>query len=388
MKIPTTSIQGAELTGVRNLHALAEEIPGVINLSMDQPDFDTPEFICEAVKKALDDGYAGNPPAKGFMDLREAIAAKLKAENNIDADPDTEILVAAGTTPIVFSTCRHLIEAGDEVIMVDPGFDYGSHIQLFDGIPVRVPAYESNGFKVDPEDIRSSVTDRTKMIIINTPANPTGAVLDKTRLREIAKISREHDLWILSDESYEHIVYNGKKHISIGSLDGMKDRSISVYSLSTSYAMTRWGLGYVIAPKDVIDEMENLGEHIGSRVTAADQRVALVAMNVRRNFVRKMLKEYETRRELVHQELNTIKGVSCLLPASTFYAFPNFTNLGLTSWNLAKYLVREHKVALVPGRIFGTKGEGFLRLTFAIDPAKLKEALSCIKKGVGQLRSH
>ena len=182
MKIPTTSIQSAEQTDVRGLQALAEEIPGVINLAMDQSDLEAPEFIREADIKALDDGYAGNLPVRGFIDLREAIAAKLKAENNIEAKPDTEILVAADTTPIVFSVCQHLIEVGDEVIMVDPGVNYGTHIQLFGGIPVRVPAYESNGFVVDPEDIRLSINDKSKLIIINTPANPTGAVLDKTVL--------------------------------------------------------------------------------------------------------------------------------------------------------------------------------------------------------------
>ena len=385
MKILTTSIKGAELNDVRRLQALAEEIPGVINLAIDHSDFETPKFIREAVKKALDDGYAEYQPTRGFMDLRESITAKLKTKNNIDADPDTEVLVAAGTSPVVFSACRHFIEAGDEVIMVDPGFDYGSDIQLFGGIPVRVPAYQTNGFIVDPDDIRSSVTDRTKMIIINTPANPTGAVLDKAVLTEIAKIAREHNLWILSDETYEHIIFNGKKHISIGSLDGMKDRTISTYSLSMSYAMAGWDVGYVAAPQAVIDEMEKLGDHMGSRVAAVAQRVALAVMNDPRDFVRQMMKGYEKRRELVHRGLNAIEGVSCLLPEATFYAFPNFTELGLTSWNLARYLEREHNVALVPGSIFGTKGEGFLRLSFAIDPAKLKEALSCIKKGVGQL---
>jgi aspartate/methionine/tyrosine aminotransferase len=387
MKITISSNQDAKITEIRELQSIAEEIPGVINLARDHSDFETPEFIREAVKKALDEGVASHIPTRGFLELREKLASKLKAENNIDADPVTDILMVTDTTPVVFSACRHLIEAGDEVIMVDPGFDYGTDIQLFSGIPVRVPAYESNGFVVDPEDIRSSVTDRTKMIIINTPANPTGAVLDKTVLKEIANIAREHDLWILSDETYEQIVFDGNKHTSIGSLDGMKDRTISVYSFSTSYAMIGWEVVYVVAPQAVIDEMEKLDEHMGFQVAAVVQRVALAVMNVRRDFVRKMVKEYEKSRAIVHRGLNAIEGVSCLLPVSTFYAFPNFTKLGLTSWNLAKYLMREHKVALVPGSIFGTKGEGFLRLSFASHPATLKEAISYIEKGVGQLLS-
>jgi aspartate/methionine/tyrosine aminotransferase len=377
--------QNKEQTGIRDWQAFAEGIPGVINLAMDQSDFEMPEFIREAVKKGFDEGNTDYLPTRGITDLREAITTKLKIENSIDADPDTEILVTADTMMIVFGACKHLIGPGDEVIMVDPGFNYCTHIQLFGGIPIRVPAFETNGFKVDPEDVRSSITEKTKLIIINTPSNPTGAVLDKTVLKEITKIAREHNLWILSDESYEHIVYDGKKHISIGSLDGMKNRTISVYSLSTSYAMNRWGVGYVVAPQDVIDEMEKLGDHMETRIEANLQQVALAAINAPRDHIRNMLQEYEKRRAIVHQGLNAIEGVSCVLPASTFYAFPNFSKLGLTSWNLANYLVREHKVALVPGSIFGINGEGLLRLSFAIDPNKLKAAISYIKKGVKQI---
>lgn len=380
-----TNIQGEEQRRLRNLIALAEEIPGVINLANDQFDFEMPEFIREAVKKALDDEYTDYLPTRGLMILRAAIAAKVKTANNIDTDPDTEIIVTSDTIPIVFSACHHFIEPGDEVIVVDPGFDYGIHIKLLGGIPVKVPAYEANGFKVDPEDIQASVTDKTKLIIINTPANPTGVILEKTVLKEIVKIAREHDLWILSDESYEHIIFDGKKQISIGSLDGIKNRAISVYSLSASYAMNERGAGYVVAPKTVIDVIEKLCDHVGSRVATVTQRAALSTISAPRNFVHKLLKEYEERRAMVHQGLNAIEGVSCLLPASTFFAFPNFTKLGLTSWNLAKYLVREHKIALAPGSIFGINGEGFQRLCFAIDSDKLKEAISSIKKGVGQL---
>jgi aspartate/methionine/tyrosine aminotransferase len=385
MKITETSIQSANQRGIRELQLMAQEIPGVINLARDQSDFDPPEFIREAVAKALDDGHAGNLPARGFKYLREAIAAKLKAENDIDADPDNEVLLTADTTQVLFSVCRHLIDSGDEVIMIDPGFNYDAHIQLFGGKTVRVPAYESNGFDVDPEDIRLSINDKTKLVIINTPANPTSAVFDKTLLREIAKIARERDLWVLSDEAFEDLIFDENQHTSIGSLDGMKDRTISVYSLSSSYAMPGWEVGYIVAPQTVIDELAKMGEHMGCRVSAVAQHAALAAINYRRDFAHKMMNEYEKRRAIVHQRLNTIEEVSCPLPASTFYAFPNFTKLGLTSWNLARYMVREHKVALLPGSIFGSNGEGFLRLTFAIDPARLKEAMSRIKEGVGQL---
>jgi aspartate/methionine/tyrosine aminotransferase len=374
--------QGVEWSGIRVMFALADEIPGVINLGIGQSDFDTPDFIREAAKKALDDGFTRYPPAKGYPDLREAIAEKLRTENQIDADPDTEIFVAVGAMQVVFNTCLHVIDPGDEVIVVDPGYDYYSQIRLFGGVPVPVPAYENNHFKVDPQHLQAAVTDKTKLIIINTPANPTGAMLDEPELKKIVAIAKERDLFVLSDEPYEHIVFDGKKHLSIGSFEGMKERTISAYTLSKSYAMTGWRVGYVAAPKAIIDEMEKLMEHMVSGVTAVAQRAALAAITAPQNCVQEMLVEYEKRRAIVHQGLNAIDGISCILPESTFYAFPNCSKIGLSSWKLAKYLVREHKVALVPGNIFGNNGEGFLRLSFAADAEKLEEGLDRIKRGV------
>jgi aspartate/methionine/tyrosine aminotransferase len=251
-----------------------------------------------------------------------------------------------------------------------------------------VPAYESNGFVVEPEDIRLSISDKTKLIILNTPANPTGAVLDKTVLEVIANIAREYDLWVLADESLEHIVFDGKKHLSIGSFDGMKDRTISVYSIFRSHAMTGWKAGYVVAPKTVIDEIENLSEQMGFGVAAVVQHVARAVITAQQDLISERMKAYEKCRAIVHQGLNSIPGVSCLLPASTLYAFPNFSKLGLTSWNLSRHLLREHKVALLPGSIFGNNGEGYLRLSYAVYPSVLIEAISCIKKGAGQLLSY
>ncbi|MEJ2282131.1 MAG: aminotransferase class I/II-fold pyridoxal phosphate-dependent enzyme [Desulfobacterales bacterium] len=229
-----------EWSGIRIMFALADEIPGVVNLGIGQPDFDTPEFIREAAKRALDEGYTRYPPAKGFADLRQAIAAKLKRENSISADPDTEIFVAVGAMQVVFNTCLHLLDRGDEVIVVDPGYDYYSQTRLFGGVPVTVPARESNLFKVDPDDIKAAITDKTKLMIINTPSNPTGAILDADILRAIAQLALEHDLFVLADEPYEHILFDGHEHISIGSFDGMGERTISAFTLSKSYAMTGW----------------------------------------------------------------------------------------------------------------------------------------------------
>jgi aspartate/methionine/tyrosine aminotransferase len=375
-----------EWSGIRIMFALAEEIPDVINLGIGQPDFDTPEFIRNAAKQALDDGYTRYPPAKGFEDLRQAIARKLKRENNIIADPDTEIYVAVGAMQVIFNICLHLLNRGDEVIVIDPGYDYYSQIRLFGGVPVPVPTRESNRFKVDPDDIKAAITEKTKLLIINTPSNPTGAIFDEEILRAIAQMAMERDLLVLSDEPYEHIIFDGHQHVSIGSFEGMAPRTLSAFSFSKSYAMTGWRVGYTVAPPAVIDEMEKLMEHMVSGVTAVAQRAALAAIEGPQDCVREMVNTYDKRRLIVSEGLNAIDGIRCLKPESTFYAFPNISSFGLSSWEFAKYLVKEHQVAVVPGSIFGKGGEGYVRLSFAVSIEQLKEGIVRIQRGVEALK--
>jgi aspartate/methionine/tyrosine aminotransferase len=287
---------------------------------------------------------------------------------------------------VIFNTILHLVEPGDEVLVVDPGYDYYSQIRLFGAMPVAVPAYESNRFKVDPADVEAAVSPKTKLMIINTPSNPTGAVFDEAILHDIARIAKDNDVIVLSDEPYEHIVFNGKRHVSMASLDGMKDRTISAFTLSKSYAMTGWRVGYAVAPKAVVAEMEKLQEHLVSGVTAVAQRAALAAINGPQDCVREMVAAYERRRAVIHEGLNAIDGITCLLPESTFYAFPNISSFGLSSWDFAKYLVKEHRVAVVPGSIFGQRGEGFVRISFAADENVLREGIKRIKSAVAALR--
>jgi aminotransferase len=375
-----------EWSGIRIMFALADELEGVVNLGIGQPDFDTPAFIREAAKQALDQGYTRYPPAKGFPDLRRAIAAKLQAENKITADPDSEIYVAVGAMQVIFNTCLHMLNPGDEVLVLDPGYDYYSQIRLFGGVPVPVAVHESNGFKPDPADIRAAVTDKTKLLILNSPSNPTGAIFDAEILQGIADLAIEKNFWVLSDEPYEHILFDGHRHISIAALDGMAERTISAFTLSKSYAMTGWRVGYTAAPKAIIDEMEKLMEHMVSGVTAVAQRAALAAITADQACVREMVATYDQRRHLVHEGLNAIEGVTCLKPESTFYAFANISATGLSSWEFAKYLVKEHRVAVVPGSIFGRAGEGYVRLSFAANKEALKEGIARIESGVAALR--
>lgn len=376
---------GVEWSGIRIMFALADEIENVINLGIGQPDFDTPEHIRDAAKKALDQGYTRYPPASGFHDLREVVAEKLERENKIKADPDSEIFISVGAMQGIFNVMLHMVEQGDEVLVVDPGYDYYSQIRLFGGVPVRIPAKEENKFKIDPEDVKKAITPKTKLLILNTPSNPTGALFDREILEEIAELCKKHQIMVLSDEPYEHIMFDNNEHVSIGSFEGMKDLTISVYTLSKSYAMTGWRVGYVVANKAIIDEMEKLMEHMVSGVTAVAQRAALTAIADSQECVRLMVERYAQRREIIYNGLNSIKGISCIKPESTFYVFPNISSFGMSSWDFAKYMVKEHKVAVVPGSIFGENGEGFVRISFATSSKNLEQALEKIEKGVAVL---
>jgi aspartate/methionine/tyrosine aminotransferase len=374
--------QGVEWSGIRIMFALADQIDGVVNLGIGQPDFDTPEHIRDAAKTALDQGFTRYPPASGFADLRAAVAKKLAEENRIQADPESEIFISVGAMQGIFNIMLHLLNTGDEVLVVDPGYDYYSQIRLFGGGPVRIPAREENRFKIDPDEVAKAVTSRTKAFILNTPSNPTGAVFDRDILEQVAAICQKHGIMVISDEPYEHILFDGNTHVSIGSLDGMQDLTVSIYTLSKSYAMTGWRVGYVAAHKAIIAEMEKLMEHMVSGVTSVAQRAALAAIQGSQECVKQMVVRYAKRRDLLINGLNRIKGISCITPESTFYAFPNISSFGMSSWEFARYMVKNHKVAMVPGSIFGENGEGYVRISFATRSANLEEALKRIEKGV------
>jgi aminotransferase len=376
--------QGVEWSGIRIMFAMAEKIDGVVNLGIGQPDFDTPVHIRDAAKTALDQGYTRYPPASGFADLRSVVAKKLAQENRIQADPDAEIFISVGAMQGIFNIMLHLLNTGDEVLVVDPGYDYYSQIRLFGGVPVRIAAREENRFKIDPEEVEKAITPKTKAFILNTPSNPTGAIFDRDVLEQVAGICQKHGIMVISDEPYEHILFDNNEHVSIGSLDGMQDLTVSIYTLSKSYAMTGWRVGYVAAHKAIIAEMEKLMEHMVSGVTSMAQRAALAAIDGSQDCVKQMVATYAKRRDLVIDGLNSIKGISCVTPESTFYAFANISSFGMSSWEFARHMVEKHKVAMVPGSIFGENGEGFVRISFATSSANLEEALKRIEKGVAK----
>jgi len=374
-------------SGIRKMFNLAAQVPEAVNLSVGQPDFDTPEHIVEAAKRALDEGHTRYTPGLGILPLREAIARKVWRENKIQADPAKEIMVTVGAMEGIILSLLALVDPGDEVLIGDPSYtNYEGQIRLINGEPVRVPALENNHFKLDPDDIEKAITEKTRLLIINSPANPTGAVLLQSDLEAIAEIVKGHDLFVLSDEAYERLVYDEVEHISIARLPDMKERTISLFTFSKTYAMTGWRMGYVVGPAGVIEQMHKMQEDLASCIPGFIQQAGIVALDGPQDCVGEMVAEYDRRRRFIVQALNEIDGVTCLRPKGAFYAFPNISSFGRTSEEVAVFLLNETKVICVPGTAFGPQGEGYLRISYAASLENLEEGIRRIKKGLGRFQ--
>ncbi|MCD6278565.1 MAG: pyridoxal phosphate-dependent aminotransferase [Desulfurococcales archaeon] len=366
------------VSGIRRLFELASKMPEVINLGIGEPDFDTPEHIKKAAVEALEEGYTHYTSNAGLPELREAIAKKLKKDNGIEASVE-EIIVTVGGEQALANAIFTLIKPGDEVLIPSPAFvSYRPLIQMAGGAPVEVPVREENDFCPVVEDLKKYVTGRTKAIIINTPCNPTGAVYPRKVLEEVADFAVEHDLTVISDEAYEKIVFEGN-HVSIASLNGMKDRVVSVFTFSKTYAMTGWRLGYAVARKDIIDRMVKLNMYVIACPVAFAQKAALAALEGPQDCVEKMVSEYRRRIDLVFRRLSEMPDVSVIKPKGTFYIFPNISRYG-KSEEVAEQLLYSAKVAVVPGSAFGKYGEGYLRISCATSYEKLAEAMDRIEE--------
>ena len=366
------------VSGIRRLFELASKMPEVINLGIGEPDFDTPEHIKKAAVEALEEGYTHYTSNAGLPELREAIAKKLKKDNGIEASVE-EIIVTVGGEQALANAIFTLIKPGDEVLIPSPAFvSYRPLIQMAGGAPVEVPVREENDFCPVVEDLKKYVTGRTKAIIINTPCNPTGAVYPRKVLEEVADFAVEHDLTVISDEAYEKIVFEGN-HVSIASLNGMKDRVVSVFTFSKTYAMTGWRLGYAVARKDIIDRMVKLNMYLVACPVAFAQKAALAALEGPQDCVERMVSEYRRRIDLVFRRLSEMPDVSVIKPKGTFYIFPNISRYG-KSEEVAEQLLYSAKVAVVPGSAFGKYGEGYLRISCATSYEKLAEAMDRIEE--------
>jgi aspartate/methionine/tyrosine aminotransferase len=340
-----------------------------------------PGHVTEAAQQALKDGFTKYTPNAGLEELREAISEKLKRENGFDANPQSEIMVTAGAVNALSLSILSTVNRGDEVIIPDPGYvSFGAQVLLAEGIPAYVPLREKNDFRLTTDEVEKSVNNRTRMIIINSPSNPTGAVELKDDLKGIAQLAIDHNLLVLSDESYERLVYPNNRHYSIASLPEMRDRTISIFSFSKTYAMTGMRIGYMTGPSVLIRQMTKLQEHYVSCVNAVAQKAALAALRGPQECVAEMLAEYTRRRNILIEGLNHTGVISCREPAGTFYAFPNITKTGYSSRTLCQKLLTEAKVVTVPGVAFGESGEGYIRLSFATSIENINKALQRISE--------
>ncbi|MCW4032013.1 MAG: pyridoxal phosphate-dependent aminotransferase [Candidatus Bathyarchaeota archaeon] len=369
--------------------AMAKEIEkkgtDVVHFEMGEPDFDTPEHIKNAAIQALKDGYTHYTPAQGIPELREAIAEHLNAKFSADIDPNNEIVVMPGAKPGLFMGILAIVNSGDEVIMPNPAFPiYESVVNIVNGVPIPIPLKEENDFRLNPEDVRSKITDKTKMIMLNSPHNPCGSSLLKEEVQELAEIVRENDLWVMSDEIYSDIIYDGE-HYSMLSEPGMKERCILIHGFSKSYAMTGWRLGYAVGNSDIISRITKLQINISSCPNAFSQKAAIEALKGPQDCVTEMVSEYKKRRDAIVDGLNSIKGISCKLPTGAFYVFPNIKDTGMKSRDLMEHFLHNAHVAALHGDAFGSYGEGYMRFSYATSLDNINKGLERIKESMEKL---
>ena len=356
----------------------------VINMSVGEPDYMTPEHIKEAGKKAIDDNYSKYSPVPGYLDLRQAISAKLKRENGLEYGPN-EIIVGTGGEQGVCNTCMALVNPGDEVIIPAPYWvSYPQMAKLAGGTPVIIRAELDQNFKITPEQLESAITPKTKLLVLPFPNNPTGAVMEKKDLEAIAEVIEKYDIFVLSDEIYSELTYL-ENHISIASLPGMKERTIVINGFSKSHAMTGWRLGYACGPEVIIKQMLKIHQFAIMCAPTTSQYAAVVALRDGDEEVAKMREEYNRRRRYLLHRFKEM-GLDCFEPFGAFYIFPCIKEFGMTSDEFATELLKAKKVAVVPGTAFGDSGEGFLRISYAYSLEDLKVALGRLEEFVNDLR--
>lgn len=369
------------LAKAKSLEAQGKDI---IHLEIGQPDFSTPMNVCEAAFKAMKDGHTGYCPSAGIPEFREIVAQHISETRKIDIHPD-EVTVTPGAKPIIFFTILALVDDGDEVLYPEPGFPvYESVIDFIGGKAIPLPLREEVDFRFRIDDLTAAISDRTKLLILNSPQNPTGGTLTDTDLLAIAELAQKHSFYILTDEVYSRLLYEGT-HQSIISLPGMKEKTILIDGHSKTYAMTGWRLGYGVAPREIAEKITQLTINSNSCTATFTQYAGIEALTGPQTFVTQMVTEFRKRRDVIVDGLNAIDGISCVKPLGSFYVFPNVTKLPLPCEKLADYLMDEVGVALLPGTAFGKYGDGYLRLSYANSLENIKDALNRIQSAVSKL---
>ena len=369
------------LAKAKELEAQGKDI---VHLEIGQPDFKTPVNVCQVAFQAMKDGQTGYSSPAGLPAFREVVADWVSRTRRVSVQPD-QVSVTPGAKLIIFFAVLACADDGDEVIYPDPGFPiYESVINFAGAKPVPLPLKESVDFRFRIEDLEAIVSDRTRLLIINSPQNPTGGVLTQSDLAMIAELAIKHNFYVLSDEIYSQLVYDGD-HQSILSIDGMQDRTILLDGHSKSYAMTGWRLGYSVSTKLLADQFAKLMVNSNSCTATFTQIAGIEAMQNSQGFVNQMRLEFKTRRDFLVRGLNDIEGISCIMPSGAFYTFPNVTDIPMTCAEFADYLLTEAGVALLPGSSFGMFGDGYLRMSYASSIDNIQEALIRIDKAVSEV---
>lgn len=380
-------IKTVKPSGIRKFFDIANEMDDVISLSIGEPDFQTPWHIRDEGIKSLEKGKTWYSPNRGFMELRQEIANYYERRFGIPYDYKNQTLVTVGGSEAIDLAFRTLVQQGDEVIIPEPSFVcYEPLAVMAGGTPVIIRTKNEDNFRLKAKDLEAAITPKSKLLVLPFPNNPTGAIMEREDLEEIAEVVLKHDLLVLSDEIYSELTYGGKSHVSIASLDNMYERTIVINGFSKSYAMTGWRLGYALGPAPIIAQMTKLHQYgIMSAPTTA-QYAAIEALRNGDRDVCKMRDEYDMRRRLVVDGFNEM-GLSCFEPLGAFYVFPCIKSTGLTSEEFCTRLIMDKHVAVVPGTAFGESGEGFVRVSYSYSLKHLKIALERIKEFLGELNN-
>ena len=371
-------------SGIRKFFDLLGEMKDVVGLTVGQPDFDTPWHIRNAGIRSLEEGHTYYTSNNGIMEMREEIANYQKRRFGLEYDPKNEIIVTVGGSEAIDLAMRALIEPGDEVIIPTPCFVcYEPLARLAGATPVILNLSADNGFKLTAEQLKSAITEKTKLLVLAFPNNPTGSVLRKSDLEEIAKVLRETNICVLSDEIYAELTY-GEKHVSIASLEGMRERTIIANGFSKAYAMTGWRMGYTLAPEYFTKQMAKIHQYGIMSAPTTSQFASIEALKHGDSDIEYMKGEYEARRRLIVSELNRI-GIDTFMPDGAFYVFADLRKFGLDDETFCERLLYEHKCAIVPGSAFGESGKGFARLSYAYSPTHIRKAIKRIEEFIKTL---
>ncbi|MBW3583529.1 MAG: pyridoxal phosphate-dependent aminotransferase [Euryarchaeota archaeon] len=356
----------------------------VVSFAAGEPDFPTPEHVREAAKKALDEGKTRYVPAPGVPELREAVAKKHVEENGMAETRPEHVLVTPSKQAIAYAILA-TVDHGDEVLLPDPCWvSYDPLVRLAGGTPVYVPLDAEDGFRMRPEPVAEHITGKTKLVVMNSPSNPTGGMDLPADVRGVAELVQDHGLYLLSDEIYEHVRYGGAEHLSPASLPGMTDHTVTVNGLSKSFSMTGWRIGWAIASGELMKAMGKLQSHTITHPTSFAQYGALAALTGPKDFIAEMMVAFERRRRLVLDLLAEIPGVTCAEPRGAFYVFPDISGTGMDAMTFAERLLEEGDVGVTPGPAFGPGGEGHVRISYATSDERIREGLARMKRFVSQ----